>query len=344
MANLDDNARRGSADAIPRREPPTIEAQAVEVPIDGDSTASAPAASAAADALGSKPARIGFIAIMMARWPLAAAIVAVAAIVIGAALWWALAPSERDGDELRARIALLEAAQRDDAGRLAAYASAITKLTDLSARLTKLEGVAASRIEAPEGQAAGGLAAIEAAVKTIETRLDELDRRSHDYAAAARSAGERVDTVAGQVAELEKGGAAATAPGPDERSTLEGFAVRLDALEARLKAINEQVDGSAAAATATLTAATRTIRAAVVATALRVAVERDYPFTQELDAARMLGLDSKALAALQPFAASGVPTASALIRELSALVPEMLRVSTPARNRRRLFRPPAGRG
>ena len=89
MANLDDNARHGAADAAPRREQPTIEAQAVEVPIDDGPEASARAASAAPDALGSRPAETGFIAALMARWRLAAAVAAVAVVILTAALWWA---------------------------------------------------------------------------------------------------------------------------------------------------------------------------------------------------------------------------------------------------------------
>ena len=62
---------------------------------------------------------------------------------------------------------------------------------------------------------------------------------------------------------------------------------------------------------------------------MRSAVERDEPFTVELAAARSLGLDEKALASLESFATAGVPTRNELLRGLSVLLPELLRVSVP---------------
>jgi hypothetical protein len=67
-----------------------------------------------------------------------------------------------------------------------------------------------------------------------------------------------------------------------------------------------------------------------VATALRSAVERNSPFTAELDAARSLGLDERALASLAPFAATGLPTRNELFHSLSTLVPELRRLSVPS--------------
>src|SRR5262249_60435516 len=73
----------------------------------------------------------------------------------------------------------------------------------------------------------------------------------------------------------------------------------------------------------------KAVRVATVAVALRSAVERNGPFAAELAAARSLGLDEKALASLEPFAATGVPTRNELFRSLSALVPELRRLSMP---------------
>ncbi len=115
------------------------------------------------------------------------------------------------------------------------------------------------------------------------------------------------------------------------KSTLAGFDDRLkalEALEAALKSKQEELDHAVSAPPAAML--DRPVRVAVVAAALRTAVERDYPFTAELAAARAIGLDDKALAALEPFAATGVPTPNALFRDLSPLVPDLLRVSAPA--------------
>jgi hypothetical protein len=61
--------------------------------------------------------------------------------------------------------------------------------------------------------------------------------------------------------------------------------------------------------------------------ALRSTVERNSPFPAELAAARSLGVDEKALAALAPFAATGLPTRSELFHDLSTLLPELRRLS-----------------
>ena len=51
------------------------------------------------------------------------------------------------------------------------------------------------------------------------------------------------------------------------------------------------------------------------------------PFAAELAQAKSLGADDKALAPLEPFAATGVPTPAALAQELRALLPAMLKAS-----------------
>ena len=74
----------------------------------------------------------------------------------------------------------------------------------------------------------------------------------------------------------------------------------------------------------------RPARAAAVAVALAQAVERGRPFAVELAAAKALAADPSGLAPLDAFAAAGVPTPSALDRELSALEPALLEAAAPA--------------
>ena len=143
----------------------------------------------------------------------------------------------------------------------------------------------------------------------LAERVADLERRARDNAAAARGANERADTVAGLLDELKKSGADRNALAQHEQSTLAGFADRLKALEvleAALKSKQAELDHAVSAPPIEMP--DRPVRVAVVAAALRNAVERDFPFTAELAAARALGLDEKALAALEPFAATGVPT------------------------------------
>jgi len=130
---------------------------------------------------------------------------------------------------------------------------------------------------------------------------------------------------------LKKSGAEQNSLQQRERSTLEDLANRLktlEGLEATLYRKQEELDRAANAKAAA--APDKALRIVMIALALRGAVERDDPFTAELDAARSFGLDERALAALEPFAATGVPTRNELFRSLSAQLPELLRVSAPA--------------
>src|SRR5262249_2141033 len=73
----------------------------------------------------------------------------------------------------------------------------------------------------------------------------------------------------------------------------------------------------------------KALRLAFAASALKAAVERGEPFAPELATAKALGADPATLAPLEPFAASGVPRAGMLARELRELAP-MLRPRTAA--------------
>jgi hypothetical protein len=73
----------------------------------------------------------------------------------------------------------------------------------------------------------------------------------------------------------------------------------------------------------------RTARLTIATEALRAAVERGAPYQTELNAVRALGVDQKAVAALEPFAASGVPSTASLARELESLVPALQDASEP---------------
>ena len=304
MANPEETQDDGALDGRPRRPPPTIDVEAVEVS-SGSAAASAASSTNSAEKASGPLTRLAVIASI-------AVIVA-----IGAGAAWIFLTTAR-----------LESQQRDAAAREAA------KLDDLSARLAKLEtasGAAAAARPAPDAALRNRIAGLESSVMPLAERVADLERRARDNAAAARGANERADTVAGLLDELKKSGADRNALAQHEQSMLAGFADRLKALEvleAALKSKQAELDHAVSAPPIEMP--DRPVRVAVVAAALRNAVERDFPFTAELAAARALGLDEKALAALEPFAAAGVPSPNVLFRELSALVPDLLRVSAPA--------------
>src|SRR5262249_33447818 len=78
-------------------------------------------------------------------------------------------------------------------------------------------------------------------------------------------------------------------------------------------------------------------REAVAALALKSAVERGAPFASELDAVRPF-VDAATLAALEPFAKSGVPSTAALAHDASALVPSLVSAADTAQPRGALAR------
>jgi len=103
-------------------------------------------------------------------------------------------------------------------------------------------------------------------------------------------------------------------------------------LTARVAAL-EQATKTAEARITTNAGADQASRLAFTADALRGAVARGEPYARELGAVRPLLPDAKVLAPLETFAATGLPSAAALSRELSQLSPTMLAAAgTPARD------------
>ncbi len=114
-----------------------------------------------------------------------------------------------------------------------------------------------------------------------------------------------------------------------------GLTRRIDTLETALRETNGQIQ-QLATVTAEMQArlretgagADRPSRLAVAASALRGAVERGEAYAAELAIVKPLTPDSGAVAMLEPFAASGVPSQAALGQELAVIVRPM--VATPA--------------
>jgi len=109
---------------------------------------------------------------------------------------------------------------------------------------------------------------------------------------------------------------------------------RAEATDAALREINSRIDKLTAALTDVQTTARsaaagsdRASRLAVAASALRNAVEHGDPFTAELAIVKPLAPDPNAIALLEPFAASGVPSNAMLGQELATMVRPMLRAA-----------------
>ena len=222
---------------------------------------------------------------------------------------WLIVP--RGGDAVAAldsRLASIETQLRDLAARPAPASIDPQALDALSARLAKLESALnAPRPVATDPSVLGRLGSMEGLIKPLSDSIVALARRADDTDAAFRNVRGRIDTTAATVSELQT---AARASSGDHGEIVK-LADRIAALEKVDRAVADQLAKNAAAA-----ANDRPVRFALAASALRAAFERGEPFAAELAAVKPLTADAQTLAAIEPFAASGVPSAATLGREL----------------------------
>jgi len=173
-------------------------------------------------------------------------------------------------------------------------------IDELAARVDRLEKSASSPPSPLNDPAlANRLASAENATKTFADDIGSLNRRVEDLSAALRDLRNRVEALT-----------------PVDKSEFEAMANRIAALEKAAGTMESEI-GKRATVTSE-----RAVRLALATSALRAAVERGEPFTGELAAARQLAPEDS-FAALEPFAASGVPSNAALARELAASLPAM---------------------
>lgn len=261
------------------------------------------------------------------------------ALAAAAYLWSTYMADEGVINVVLARLGAVELAVRDLNTRGPQAQGDRVNVEELAARLAKVEAaVAAGRGSAattqplenplvtPDPALAERVVGLEALVKSLAEAVSRVEKRSDETASALQEVRGRAEAVSQ--------GAAAPA-GAVSSEAMVGKA-EFDALVARVAAIQEaadslqqSVDKTAASAQqatargAEAAAADRAMRLALIVSGLRSAVDRGLPFVSELKAAKALMPNPQALAPLEPFAASGVPTAEALGRELAALVPEL---------------------
>lgn len=313
-----------------RRRPPTIDLRATEVGGEAAGAASPGAADASRPraGLGWLPPGFSWSMISHFPWRLAAA-GAGGAMLILALLAMSGVFSSRDSSTAVAerRIARLEQQLRELTARPLPSVANPKALDELAGRLGQLEtALATPKGSITDAALANRLATLDGAIKALEERIDVLGRRSDEAASIAGDARKRADATAASLAELRKTEISATASIP--REEIEQLSGRIAALEREAKAVESQL----AARAGSETGADRALRLVVVASALNAAVERGAPFVAEISAAKSVAPDPTLLAALEPFAPSGVPTPAVLVRELAALVPALAKaVGTPPR-------------
>lgn len=184
----------------------------------------------------------------------------------------------------------------------------------LGARLAGVEAAAAKPAPAPRV----------VTDPAVVARLDALDKSVaalREQVAAARSQGDKAVAALG---DIKAAAPPSAAPAVDTAAIDE----RLGQLERATSAL------SAAAAKPAPPPPPPPedprLRRAVAAMLLESAVRQGEPFAAALAAARANAGDATALAPLDAFAATGIPSAAALSRELMALLPRLAPKETPA--------------
>jgi hypothetical protein len=171
----------------------------------------------------------------------------------------------------------------------------------LSSRIGELEEQAAKPVT-PDPALAGRFDALEKSLGQLRTEL--------------ASTGARSDKLATELDEVKSAApAAATAAVSPDLSAIEG---RLAEIERAVRSQSENI-----AQAANTPADDTALRRLVVASMLDLSVRQNEPFKAALKAAKALAPDPTVLQPLESFAASGVPNAANLCRELLTLVPQL---------------------
>jgi hypothetical protein len=239
------------------------------------------------------------------------------------------------GKLLSARLNALEARVRDSRpapapaapAPLAAPAPANTKiLDDLAARVAKLEAApAGARPAGPDPTVTNKLNSLEAAIKPLDEAVAANDKRDAELQTTLRDTSSRLDATSKMVSNfIDEQKQKPTV----DKSDLKELDTRIAAIENATKSLA----ATTAAAGAADKSADRSLRVAIVALALRNAVERGSPYAPELAALKSLTGNAQALAPLEPFAATGVPSQAALARELAAAIPAISRAAQTGPN------------
>lgn len=245
-------------------------------------------------------------------------------------LLWATGPWQRPPDPMVAvgpKLNAIETQLRELATRPQPSGLDPKQIDELAARLAKLETtVAAPRPPTPDAAVLSRLTATDDAVKALAANITQLARRTDAIAAslaelqnAARASGadrSEIAALVNRIAALER----------SNQTVRDDLAGKIAALEQSNQAIRDDLAKRVAASTSN-SASDRAVRLAMLASALRGAVERGDPFAAELAAVKPLAADGTALAALEPFAAKGVPGHAMLARELENLIEPLRRAA-----------------
>ncbi len=238
---------------------------------------------------------------------------------------WAVASAAASGGALVLFLALFFAGALQTQNQVRPEQAADN--SELNARLAKLEAALARQpapaVPATDTALASRIGALEVAVKSIGDNTSNAAGRSGEAADTAKEARERSEANAKALAELKiavdqlHGNTVA-------KSDLEKVQDRVSAVESSTRTVEQKIE------TPGSTAADRDVRIAVLASSLKATVERGSPFSTELNAIKPLVDDRKSIAALEPFASSGVPSQVATLAECASLMPALNVAAAPS--------------
>lgn len=287
-------------------------------------------------------------------WAAAAVILVVGAGVLGLSLW----RNHRGDNALERRVAAAEAQLAKLAAQPQPASTDPKEVAALTSRLAALE--ARPQPAAGDPKAAAALNERVSAAERAANRIDEITKRLQSVeqglaqlgnpekrAEAADQMRRQLADVAARVAQLETAPARTNEIDPAlafrisvTETEVKSLFTRLNELTRRLDEVAttaREADRHADAATAAAAAerpapvtADAALRRAFAATALSAALTHGVPFAAELTALKAVAGDkAAALAPLEPFAATGIPSAGALSRELTALLPTIRAKTAP---------------
>ncbi|ABE37706.1 conserved hypothetical protein [Rhodopseudomonas palustris BisB5] len=280
---------------------------------------------AARSAAAAEPRRPGIVAAML---PPVLAVAIAAAVVVGAAKT-GLLPQFLSSTSVSA-----------PEGDVAAIDALKARIADLEARPTPTGSntAAATPAAAADPALAGKVDALEKTVAALRDDLATLRDRSEQLASAlkeVKAAPSEPTATASEppaMASTDKtppDKAAADKAATDSAAALAAINARLTELEHAAKTATEAAPQAPQPAVVSDDAPLRRL---VTATMLDLTVKQGAPYAAILKAAEPLATETGALKPLEPFAATGVPAAAALGRELIALLPKLLSGAEGASN------------
>jgi hypothetical protein len=275
-------------------------------------------------------------------WPTVAAGAAGALLMF--LLIWTAGLTPRGSDPmltLAPRLTAIETQLRELAARPQPVSVDPKAVEALTVRIAKVESaVATPATPITDAAMLDRLARTDDAVKALATSVADLTRRTDAVAAAlaelqqsARAGGTAdpgaLAALTNRIAKLEDDDRAdkddvakrIAAIEQADRAGREELVKRMGAIEQSIQAIRDELAKRVVAS-----GSDRPVRLAMAAVALRSAVERGASFATELATVKPLAANTAPLAALEPFAAAGLPSDAALAAELGALIEPMLRV------------------